>query len=259
MIRDLEEGASAFHDRKGSLQKRTGGDRVKDEAVRLGETYGLCSRWTSFVAVEKRETPVKDEMQLRRIPVALTRGWGGVEETLRGGFGGAMPTMARNRVLRAAAPASSMVSGFVDRLFSRDDSLQGLDLSFERQTFEAELELASTAEETSPVLSTERPLDRLVALQRADGSWDLTEDLAEIVGKSVDDLETRLAEAEGETDLVKRAWATALALIWLKVEANQFVDEWVLLEKKARKWLGDCPARLAGGQEWLDTAAEIFS
>ena len=80
MLRDLEEGASSLHDQKGSLQKRKGGtDRVKEEAVRLGVRYGLVSKWTSFVAVEKRETTVDGEMQLRKVPVALTRGWGGLE------------------------------------------------------------------------------------------------------------------------------------------------------------------------------------
>jgi Ca-activated chloride channel family protein len=78
MIRDLEEGASPLHDRRGSLQERGGKDRVKAEIVRLGVSYGLCSRETSFVAVEKRETPVAGGAQLRRVPVALTSGWGGL-------------------------------------------------------------------------------------------------------------------------------------------------------------------------------------
>ena len=33
--------------------------------------YGLMSRETSFVAVERRETPVLGDMQLRRMPIAL--------------------------------------------------------------------------------------------------------------------------------------------------------------------------------------------
>src|SRR5262245_14676724 len=79
-IRDLEEGMSPFHDRTGSLQERgrSKEDRVKKEIVRIGVAYGLTSRETSFVAIEERETPVEGEAVLRRVPVQLTRGWGGI-------------------------------------------------------------------------------------------------------------------------------------------------------------------------------------
>ncbi|HSD29456.1 MAG TPA: VIT and VWA domain-containing protein, partial [Vicinamibacteria bacterium] len=76
-IRDLEEGRSALHDRRGSLQERGGGDRVRSEIVRLAKAYGLASRETSFVAVEERDTPTEGRAELRRVPIALTRGWGG--------------------------------------------------------------------------------------------------------------------------------------------------------------------------------------
>jgi hypothetical protein len=102
-------------------------------------------------------------------------------------------------------------------------------------------------------------LDRLVSLQHADGTWDWSKDFADLLGIPFDELEERLVNAEGEADVCRRAWATALALIWLKVKANRYMNEWVLLEKKARKWLGNCPARLASGQEWLEAAAEVFS
>ena len=79
-LRDLEEGRSALHDRRGSLQERAGKDRVQAEIVRLGAAYGLVSSRTSFVAVEHRDQPVADEAVLRRVPIALTRGWGETED-----------------------------------------------------------------------------------------------------------------------------------------------------------------------------------
>ena len=36
------------------------------------------SRETSFVAIERRETPVLGDVKLRRVPIAVTTGWGGV-------------------------------------------------------------------------------------------------------------------------------------------------------------------------------------
>jgi hypothetical protein len=53
---------------------------VSREIVELSLRYGILSRETSFVAVERRETPVVGDMQLRRIPIALTTGVGRTRE-----------------------------------------------------------------------------------------------------------------------------------------------------------------------------------
>src|SRR5262249_48728856 len=109
-IRDLEEGMSPLHDRTGSLQERgrSKEDRVKKEIVHLGIAYGLTSPETSFVAIEERETPVEGEAVLRRVPVLLTRAWGGIV-----GWGGLGRVMgpAMSVALSAAAPASLFETG----------------------------------------------------------------------------------------------------------------------------------------------------
>src|SRR5258708_10309355 len=79
MVGDRAEGVRSLHARRGSLQERGQTDGVKDEMVRLGTEYGLCSAHTSFVAIEKRDTPVTGETQLRRVPIGLPSGWGGVD------------------------------------------------------------------------------------------------------------------------------------------------------------------------------------
>ncbi len=78
-IRDLEAGDA----RHGSSQQRPGkvdkADRTNDKLVQIGKTLGLLSSATSYVAVELRAegdrttTPA----ELRRVPIALTTGWGG--------------------------------------------------------------------------------------------------------------------------------------------------------------------------------------
>ena len=50
-----------------------------------------------------------------------------------------------------------------------------------------------------------RDLDRLVALQSADGSWDLTPEFAELIGRSLDDLEAELRGAPGGR-VARRVW-----------------------------------------------------
>jgi Ca-activated chloride channel family protein len=224
LIRDLEEGSSPLHDRRGSLQERQRPDRVKEEIVRLGTTFGLCSSFTSFVAVEKRERPTEGEAQLRRIPVALTSGWGGLD---RG-----MP-MAGS-AMKMAAPAAAVPAR--GRSFGR-------------------ALLASVASSVMSSLASDgaRPLDSLVSLQRADGSWDLTPELAQVIGRSLQELEAKLTP--GADREARRALATALALRWLETHAGDAEAEWALLAKKARKWLEDCPAQPPGGGTWTAWAA----
>jgi hypothetical protein len=253
MIRDLEEGSSPLHDRRGSLQERGGRtDRVKDEIVRLGVEYGLCSAHTSFVAVEKRETPVAGATQLRRVPIAVTSGWGGEEGgAITGSFPalsapGAAYSMAASaptgpsrvqRAARAAAPpppASASGGGFFSKVFgSRGSSASGADY-----------------DQGPPSERSARPLDALVALQRADGAWDLDEPLAKVLGQSLKELEKKLGGQRDEQS--RRALATALALAWLEKNAKDAAAEWRLLAKKARKWLDKCPTRPEGGKTWLE-------
>lgn len=257
-IRDLEEGMSSLHDRRGSLQERGGGGdaRVKTEIVRLGTTYGLVSSATSFVAVEERATPLHADMQLRRVPVALTRGWGAVEDTLLGGakWGsgpGARPAppravlaeLALHRPAKAALTPPSYIA------------------DLEPAAFEVECDLStapmpSQVHESSAAPPAVRPLDRLVALQCADGSWELTEELAELLGLTLAVLETHLPGASGDAALARRAWATALALSWLERHACDCRDEWRLLARKAQTWLGRCPARPQAG-DWSSSAVQL--
>ncbi len=78
MIRHLEEtGGSA----RGSQQRRKSKeDRTRQRIVELGTGYGLMSSATSYVAVEERSAEEKtlEQAELRKIPIALTVGWGGM-------------------------------------------------------------------------------------------------------------------------------------------------------------------------------------
>jgi len=250
-IRDLEEGMSPLHDRRGSLQERTTKDHVKEEIVRLGVTYQLVSRATSFIAVEKRDTPVQGEMQLRRVPIALTRDWGELALGASMVFFGS-PRLSPSGAVPASAPQRLRSSaGFLGRMLNFGGPSQEMsDLS---------LEMDSPSPEPTMPEAKKRPLDRLVALQQANGSWDLTKDLAEILGTPLDVLEKKLVDAVRDRTEARRAWGTALAILWLKIEASNEVGEWTLLEKKARAWLRSSTAKLASGEEWLDAASTFYS
>uniref|UniRef100_A0A452REE7 von Willebrand factor A domain-containing protein 5A n=1 Tax=Ursus americanus TaxID=9643 RepID=A0A452REE7_URSAM len=74
-------------------------------------------------------------------------------------------------------------------------------------------------------------LVQLISLQNADGSWYLDENLAVILGKSLEDLLAAVPDADSSS------WATVLAVVWLHSNAKQMKGEWELLEKKARTWI----------------------
>nr|XP_012611346.2 von Willebrand factor A domain-containing protein 5A isoform X1 [Microcebus murinus] len=79
----------------------------------------------------------------------------------------------------------------------------------------------------------ENHLIQLVSLQNANGSWDLSEDLAKALDVSLEDI-----IAAHPTELVDSSgWATILAVIWLHTNVNDLKCEWDLLERKAVAWV----------------------
>jgi Ca-activated chloride channel family protein len=226
-IRELEEGQEWLSGR-GSQQIERHAGQVREEIVRLACTYHLVSRETSFVAVEQREVPVEREMQLRRIPVALTSGWGGFDEV--------RDSRARQLALDVdydAIDGASSVQFMQARFESSPrmpEASSRLGLPIGRRLREA------FAGKDRGLRSARPPLDALVALQRADGSWELTEKLARAVGVEWAQLVSESAQVSGTPD-DRRVFATMVALAWLARQASEWRDEWQLLARKAEGWV----------------------
>ncbi len=249
-IRTLEEQGEYLESR-GSLQRRgRTAAKAPAEIAALGVTYQLCSRETSFVAIEHRETPVAGRAELRRVPVALTSGWGARRERdVTGSFmllGGA--PMAPASMPRASWIGTSVpYLGDSSAARSGDDSFDGAFSESFEGALDGDAAPASHGhrysrarmpqEEPIEPVHALRDLDRLVALQSADGSWDLTEEFAEIIGRSLDELEAELRGAPGGRAVARRIAATSLALEWLEREATAERAEWEMLAEKARRWL----------------------
>jgi hypothetical protein len=234
---------------------------VKAEIVRLGTTYGLMSRHTSFVAVEERETPVPGEIQLRKVPVMISTGWHGIGS-------------AEDMLACAGSRADSAPRMLRGPLPSMPRSLKSRTAAFLQPP------LPTPPAQPQPV--PPEPLDRLVALQERDGSWDLTPELAAAVGRRwrevdkafgevMDDVERRarllpsggVASMLGQLldfleefrthrlkkDLLRRAFATALAVRWLDARVPDRRNEWDGVARKADEWLQRVPL---GATFWLD-------
>jgi hypothetical protein len=217
----------------------------------------LLSRETSYVAIERRETPVVGDVQLRRVPIALTSGWGGLDAAITRGRYVLPDTMMLGALPRATV--------WPPRLMHRAKGLS--EESHEPIPERASIEAGSTWYRRG---LTGRPAARavpaapppamhaLVALQRADGSWDLTTELADIIGLSLKELESALRGATGKAADARRAWATALALIWLRTHGGDVEGEWKLLAAKARRYLDDTGAVAPGRGEWMGAAARFL-
>jgi hypothetical protein len=251
-IRELEESPEWTTTRASRQQERKAAG-VAREIIELSIRYGLMSRETSYVAIERRDTPLTGEVQLRRVPVALTTGWGGIER----GVGRAQVRASRvetsgdwffaGAMLGSGEPGRSRVFGRVPMGGAPD----------------AERSSASWIPRAVPEYRSKSSISRLdaiyalITLQRADGSWKLTRDFATVIGYDMRELKSALRGSDAEDNAVTTAWATALALAWLETHASDLTDQWRLVAEKARKWVSRVFASAPDGATWLD-AAEKF-
>jgi hypothetical protein len=240
-IRELEEGDEWLEGR-GSRQQGRKENAARREIVDLSIRYSLISRETSFVAIERRDTPVTGDMQLRKVPIALTSGWGGLDQHLRVFQYALMDSMHMGTValgelreLRAAAPGTAVELG---RRFTG--------------AFKAR-------PQQEPAFGRPDVFDRLIALQSADGSWGLNDKLAAVLGRELSELERARSGGVGDREIARRAWATALALAWLQMHAQAWHEEWCALGDKASRWLDDVEATPRGGGTWIDEARAFLA
>ena len=245
-IRELEESpdwamarGSRQHDRKAASVTR--------EIVALSVRYGLISRETSFVAVERRDTPVHGDIQLRRIPIALTAGWGDVQRSVVGQVAFGAPVADASAMSRTLAGALSLSDMSIEATRASHPRPPG----FLSRTVARLSRTRDTSAGAPP-----SGMHALIALQRADGSWDLTPELAAIIGHELRDLEAAMQQASGSRLEIRRAWATALALVWLADHASDAETEWRLLAAKGRKFLDAATVLPAHVGTWLDAARD---
>ncbi len=158
---------------------------MEEELIRLGTRFGLMSSATSYVAVEERAEDEKstERAELRRIPISLTKGWGDMEGGAPG-FSACPPPMAASMMdLCPSAPPPTM---------------------------RARLRKASVGEVQCSMAEPAGGPTGIFFLQNADGSWDLTRELADECGATLDDL--REAAATLKVSRPEKVLATLLAL-----------------------------------------------
>nr|XP_015832152.2 von Willebrand factor A domain-containing protein 5A isoform X1 [Nothobranchius furzeri] len=198
VIRSLELEQAPYGDpRYGEAQKK---------AVELSVQSGVSSSFTAFIAVNKDNgKSVQGPLVRRNVPTPFY------------GMPMACFAMSGPPVMAMACAARPGRSSFMR--FRAGGSLIAADC------------LPESSDGVSPKPSRD-PLLHLVSLQKAAGCWLLAADLADVLGKTSEEVEKSKPASVNE-----EVYATILALIWLhgfKIDAK---EEWELLAGKAASWI----------------------
>ncbi|XP_076863121.1 von Willebrand factor A domain-containing protein 5A-like isoform X2 [Brachyhypopomus gauderio] len=206
-----------------------GKEELRARVVELSVQSGVSSSHTAFVAIHKGSgEAVKEPLLKRNVPVpmmCMAMACGPPRPMLQSGCmlksrckpgarmriqqrGGGQPPapqmmMAMNPMrMDCRANAVGLVADGIE--FSSGDSAYDID----------------------------DPLLQLISLQEASGCWEMESTLAQVFGKSMDEVAKQMP-----TEVEPGIWATVLALIWLhgfKMDAH---DEWQFIAMKAASWI----------------------
>ena len=133
---------------------------------------------------------------------------------------------------------------------SEDDELEDYSATLEHESLDLTMTKPAHVPGLTPSLHPAQP-SVVVALQQANGSWLLSDDLLMVLG-----LDRGSVEAACPLACEILVWATVLALTLLKVRYGEEQEELELVTNKARSWLGNQPLPSEMTLENLYAAAE---
>lgn len=238
-IRDLEEGTAGM---SGSKQLHRKDAEIRNTIIALSKEYGILSRETSFVALEKRPESQRTigEVVLRKIPVMLTKDWHGVVRDLS-----CRPHLVQHSLYRDSAVE-----------LRRLEYSAGGPHSLYR---EAPPVVPSVTRRRTARDDRHGRLIAILASQSVEGGFELDESRTRIIGLSYTDLRdcAKRIVAQGQID----SWillSTIIVLRILEKEFSSMIAIWYDVTQKSRDWYQHqvfmCKPLLDGRdlQEWVD-------
>ncbi|XP_065133591.1 von Willebrand factor A domain-containing protein 5A-like [Paramisgurnus dabryanus] len=214
-------------------EERTGGVDVEDikrRMVEISVEAGVSSVHTAFIAINKHNREaVKGPLIQRRVPTQGLRPMVPKACKMMSVSNRPMPTgCARRSVPNRPMP---MMANACARDMSAEVPVRAKMLDTNIVSME-KLERASMPKRQEPDLHKD-PLLQLISLQKASGCWELNAALAQVFGKTEDELTNQKpAQVDGSV------WATLLSLIWLYGYKIQQQIEWQFVAMKAASWIG---------------------
>ncbi|KAI1893208.1 hypothetical protein AGOR_G00121330 [Albula goreensis] len=208
-LRSAEEGGQD-KDKVESLKKRV---------TELSIQSGVSSVLTAFIAVHagSRQT-VQGPLLRRNIPTPAL-------------YGAPMPMMmACSAPMMQPMACNALPAMECDEIYGDADFP---DVGYDDLCYGKPLEtqgavVKGTMEDQPP----KDPLLQLISLQKASGSWDMGAELAELCGKTTEEMAKHMpAQAD------RSVWATVLALLWLYGFKLDYKEEWQFVAMKAVSWI----------------------
>ncbi|KAM4709154.1 von Willebrand factor A domain-containing protein 5A-like [Discoglossus pictus] len=203
---------------------------VKKKILEASLQSGVISSLTAYVAVNKdNKEPVKGAPMRVDIPTAGLM----YSMPMFGGFAGAPRSMAYGAPMKM-----SMASNSSRKMGCNAPMPMMMACSAPMPVMKKKKQSASAVVAQSESVcitkeTKETPLFKLISLQNADGSWNVSSDLASILAISENELKAKNPEPKMDASL----WATILAVIWLHASCLEQKDEWELLEGKSLSWI----------------------
>ena len=182
----------------------------------------ICSQ-TAFIAIdEERKEPVKGSLETWDIQNRM------VAESLPRRV--ALKSRSKTKLKKGAG--NSFFSALSTKL-SRPSSSNKEYLHFSSPCYSLSESLPTPP--SYSVSTSDTSLSTIIDLQLANGSWEMSKDLADVIGKST----TKIQEAcpvafKGNMSAI---WATIIVLSYLQLQQSSFKDEWELVALKAEGWM----------------------
>ena len=226
------------------MELNTSSRKNNAELIQLSCNSNVICSQTAFIAIdEERKEAVKGSVETWDILAdeddeALQLCFGNVQSQSLTGSALHMCTKAAPPPYRKRSPrikSSSMPTKFSGKLLAKRSQLRA-DTSFD--TYGDDDDMGYGLFEDSVISSgsaSKNPLSMIINLQLADGSWELSKDLADVVGQPI----TTIKEAcpvpcKGAMYAI---WATIIVLSYLQLQQSTFKDEWELVALKAETWI----------------------
>ena len=229
------------------MELNTSSRKNNAELIQLSCNSNVICSQTAFIAIdEERKEAVKGSVETWDILADED------DEALQLCFGNVQPqsltASAPHMYAKAAPPPAarrskcaprmksrSMLTKFSGKLLAKRSQLSA-DTSFD--TYGDDDDMGYGLFEDSVISSgsaSKNPLSMIINLQLADGSWELSKDLADVVGQLI----TTIKEAcpvpcKGAMYAI---WATIIVLSYLQLRQSNFKDEWELVALKAETWI----------------------
>ncbi|XP_039517881.1 von Willebrand factor A domain-containing protein 5A-like isoform X6 [Pimephales promelas] len=237
------------------LEERAAGadtQALRSRIVELSVQAGVSSVHTAFIAVNTHsKQTITGPLLQRRVPVQqmaapmfsapMRRMCGSpltfherLAESPRTALGNAHRTIAPKQTIPALAAPRMAPCAMPMRAAPKvpcNSKTPMMESDSAMMSDDVMMDVSYSAPDPEPLPPAD-PLLQLVSLQKASGHWELKAALADVFGKTEDELANRRpAQVDGSV------WATVLALIWLHTCRSEDQVEWQFVAMKAAAWI----------------------